>query len=262
MNRWKWRFSHHTFFATAFSVLYCSIVLLLTTISGFTADASAGFDAANGLYEQGKFAEAASAYQQMIQSGTVSAAIYFNLGNASFKSGQVGRAIAAYRNAEKITPRDADVRANLQFVRGKVQNPSFSPSLGQRWIAVLTINEWAGLAAAVLWIWLALMAAVQLRPALKESLRTLLWCSGFATVLLSGCVGAAWSGNSTRTAIVIVQDAATHNGPLDEAPIGATVHDGAELSVLDTKNDWLQVRVDGGRIGWLKRDQVALASGM
>jgi hypothetical protein len=106
------------------------------------------------------------------------------------------------------------------------------------------------------------MAAIQLRPAWKESLRPLLWCGGLATLLLGGCVGAAWSGNSAQMAIVVVPDAATHNGPLDEAPTGATVHDGAELNVLDTKNDWLQVRVDNQRIGWLKRDQVVLASGI
>jgi tetratricopeptide (TPR) repeat protein len=264
VNRSKQRKQRFSFSicASAFSAISCSIFFLLTTATGFAADASAGFDAANKLYEQGKFPEAAAAYQQMIQSGKASSAIYFNLGNAFFKSGQLGRAIAAYRNAEKIAPRDPDVRANLQFVRGKVQSPTLSISGWERWLDILTINEWALLAAAALWIWLALLAVIQFRPGWKQSLRPLLWCGGLATLVLGGCVGAAWSGNSTQTAIVVVQDAATHNGPLDEAPTGPTVHDGAELSVLDTKNDWLQVRVDSQRVGWLKRDQVVLASGM
>jgi tetratricopeptide (TPR) repeat protein len=248
--------------ASVFSVISCSIVFLLSTAAGFAAEGSARFDAANKLYEQGKFAEAAAGYQQMIQSGTASSAIYYNLGNAFFKSGQLGSAIAAYRNAEKIAPRDPDVHANLQFVRGKVQSPTLSPSQWQRWMATLTVNEWAVLAAAALWIWLALLAVVQLRPAWKQPLQMFLWCGGFATLVLGGCVGAAWSGNSTQTAIVVVQDAATHNGPLEEAPTGATVHDGAELNVLDTKNDWLQVRVDNQRVGWLKRGQIVLASGI
>jgi uncharacterized protein YgiM (DUF1202 family) len=49
---------------------------------------------------------------------------------------------------------------------------------------------------------------------------------------------------------------------LDEAPSTATVHDGAELTVIDTKNDWLQVRVDSQRVGWVKREQVTVASGV
>ena len=237
-------------------------LLFVFNFSSFAADVSASFDSANRLYGQGKFSEAATAYEQMIQGGTVSPAIYFNLGNAFFKSGQIGRAIAAFRAAEDLAPRDPDVRANLQFIRGRVQGPTFSPASWQRWFATLTINEWAMITAAVLWIWLALMVVIQFRPALKESLRTLIWCGGVATIVCGGCLGVAWSSDSTKTAIVVAQDVVVRNGPLDEAPAGATVHDGAELRVLDTKNDWLQVRVDNQRVGWIKREQVALAAGV
>jgi tetratricopeptide (TPR) repeat protein len=237
------------------------IFFLLLTIASPAADSSAGFDSANQLYEQGKFSEAAAAYQQVIQSGKVSPALYFNLGNALFKSGQLGRAIAAYRDAEKISPRDPDVRANLQFIRGRVQNSTVSVSRWQQWLATLTINEWALLTAAVFWAWIAMLIAIQFRPALKQSLRTLIWCGGIATFAFCGCLGATWSSGSNKTAIVIQKDVVLHNGPLDESPSSATVHDGAELSVLDTKNDWLQVRADSQRVGWLKRDQVVLEPG-
>jgi tetratricopeptide (TPR) repeat protein len=233
------------------------LFLFLLTVTGRAADVSTGFDSANKLYEEGKFPDAASAYEQVIQSGKVSPALYFNLGNAWFKAGRLGRAIAAYREAEKIAPRDPDVRANLQFVRGRVQNPVPSPSRWQQSLATLTLNEWALFVAALLWAWIALLVLVQFRPALKQSLRTLIWCGAVVTLAFGGCLGAAWSSGSNKTAIVI-SDAVLHNGPLDEAPIGATVHDGAELSVLDTKNDWLQVRVDNQHVGWLKRDQVTL----
>jgi tetratricopeptide (TPR) repeat protein len=231
------------------------------TFFSFAADISASFDSANRLYGQGKFSEAAAAYETMIQSGPVSPAVYFNLGNAYFKSGQLGRAITALRDAQNLTPRDPDVRANLQFIRARVQGPTISPAAWQNWFATLTVNEWALLTATVLWLWLALAVLLQFRPALKPSLRSLIWCGGIATLLCSGCLGVAWSSDSTKTAIVTSKDVVVHNGPLDEAPTGATVHDGAELPVLDTKNDWLQVRVDNQRTGWLKRQQIALASG-
>ena len=242
------------------TVLSLALFLELT-VSGLAQDISATFDSANKLYGQGKFSEAVAAYEKMIQSGTVSPAIYFNLGNAYFKSGQLGRAIASFREAENLTPRDPDVRANLQFIRARVQGPTVSPAPWQRWFAALTVNEWAMLTAVALWIWLAAAVLIQFRPALKQSVRALLWCGGVATLVCGGCMGAAWSGESTKTAIVIKSDAAVHNGPLDEAPTGVTVHDGAELTVLDTKNDWLQVRVDNQRVGWLKREQVVLAQG-
>src|SRR6185369_16224644 len=88
------------------------------------ADAAVVFDAANKLYEQGKFSDAADTYEQLIKSGQRSANAYFNLGTASFKAGQLGRAIAAYRLAERMTPRDPSLRAKLQFVRTKVSEES------------------------------------------------------------------------------------------------------------------------------------------
>ncbi len=66
------------------------------------AELAADFNAANKLYAEGKFTEAAGAYEKMIQPGAVSPALYFNYGNAEFKSGNLGRAIAAYRGAAQL----------------------------------------------------------------------------------------------------------------------------------------------------------------
>jgi hypothetical protein len=244
------------------SLVCMLIALMAATLSSFAADVSATFDSANKLYEQGKFADAAATYTNMIHSGTVSPAIYFNLGNAYFKSGQLGRAIAAFRDAEDLAPRDPDVRANLQFTRSRVQAPTGSPASWRQWLTALTLNEWAILSAVIVWVWLGLWILIQFRPQLKPSLRAALWCGGVAIFICGGCTYAAWSSESTPTAIVVTKDAVLHNGPLEEAPTAATVHDGAELPVLDTKNDWLQVRADNQHVGWIKREQVTLASGM
>jgi tetratricopeptide (TPR) repeat protein len=239
--------------------LFACFILAITT--SFAADISAGFDSANKLYGQGKFSEAASAYEKLVQSGSISPALYFNLGNAYFKSGQLGHALAAYHRAEHLSPRDPDVRANLQFVRGQVQGPTLSPTGQQRWLASLTVNEWATLTAVFFWLTLSLLVLLQFRPAWRQALRNFLLLSAVVTLIFGACLTAAWAKGSTPEAIVVTHDVLIHNGPLDEAPGNTTIHDGAEVSVLDTKNDWLQVRVDSNRVGWLKRDQVILISG-
>src|SRR5258708_6882523 len=105
-----------------------SAMLIVVCSLHVHAEVSSGaFDAANKLYEQGKFADAAAGYEKLLQSGQVSEAIYFNWGNALFKSGQIGRAIAAYEQAERIAPRAPDVRANLQFARNQVPGPTLLP---------------------------------------------------------------------------------------------------------------------------------------
>jgi tetratricopeptide (TPR) repeat protein len=242
----------------ALRILWFVLFLWAVTVKAASpAVFSAEFDSANKLYEQGKFSEAASAYEKLAQSGPVSAALYFNLGNASFKSSQIGRAIAAYRQAEQLTPRDPDIRANLQFARNQIQGPTLLPGRWQRWLGRLTVNEWTVLAAVALWVWLGLLVVVQWRPGLKQILRGYLWAGGILTAVLCVCLAATlYTRGSMRTVVVTARDAVVHSGPLDESPSAFTVHDGAELTVLDAKDQWLQISAGTQRIGWIHRDQV------
>ena len=245
------------------AVLFLAAFLLaLLPLRAHAALSSAGFELANKLYEEGKFTEAAAAYETLAQSGQTSAALCFNLGNALFKSGQIGRAIAAYRQAEQLTPRDPDLRANLQFARNQVQGPTLLPGRWERWLGRLTLNEWTLLAAGALWLWLLLLAFLQWRPALKPALRFYVLGLAILVVILVACAGAVLrQARFTRTAIVTAPDAVVRFGPLGESPAAFTAHDGAELRVLDRKDEWLQVSAGPRRTGWLRRDQAVVTGG-
>lgn len=219
-------------------------------------DSTAAFDAANILYAEGKFTEAAGAYERILGAGYVSPALYFNLGNAFFKSGQIGRAIAAYRRAEQLSPRDPDLRANLQFARNQVQGPTLRASRWERLLGTLSLNEWTWLGAGALWLTFALLTVRQLRPALARSLKNWAFAAGGVAVLLIVCLALVFAGSSkSKAAIVAAPEAAVRTGPLDGSPNAFTARDGAELRVLDQKGDWLEV-TDGTRRGWVKLTQV------
>jgi tetratricopeptide (TPR) repeat protein len=240
-------------------------LLALIAVASFPAQSpaampAAAFESANKLYEEGKFADAAAAYGKLAQSGETSAALYFNLGNAFFKAGQIGRAIAAYRTAQQITPRDPDLRANLQFARNQTPSPTLWPTRWERWLARLTLNEWTVLAAVTVWLWLLLLAALQWRPGLRPALRTYALSLAVLAGLLCACAAASLRETRfTRTAIVITGEAAVRYGPLPESPVAFTAHDGAEFRVLDQKDEWLQVSAGPRRVGWLRRDQALVA---
>jgi tetratricopeptide (TPR) repeat protein len=247
---------------TSITFLAVLIFVVVRPLCATAEDATAAFDAANKLYAQGKFAEAASAYQNLVHGGTVSPALYFNLGNAFFKSSQAGRAIAAYRQAERLTPRDPDVRANLQFARNQVQSPTLRQNVWERWLGTLNLNEWTGLSAAALWLTFGLLTVRELRPALARALRNWALLSGLSAACLLVCLALAWTSQSPhKTAIVTVKEATIRNGPFDESPGAFTAHDGAELRVLDRKDDWLQVTDGTRRVGWVKRDAALVSPG-
>lgn len=241
--------------------LLCGVVLC--TARG--ADGTGAFDAANKLYEQGRFADAAAAYGKQIEAAPGSPTLYFNLGNAWFKAGQMGRAIAAYREAERLTPRDPGVRYNLQFARKKVSGTeTVRGSLISRALSTLSVNEWTVLAAIALWVWMILLAVREWRPVWRRAVSGYTATAGVVTFVIAGCVAGAASQQSRAEAVVCVAEAIVRSGPLEEAKVLHQWRDGVEVEVLDQKEiavgdqmqSWLQVSDAAGRAGWLKRDQL------
>lgn len=216
------------------------------------------FENGNKLYEERRYPEAAAAYEAILTAGQASPAIYFNLGNAYFKANQTGRAIVAYRQAQQLTPRDPDVSANLRFARNQVEGPTLKPTRWQRAIGTLSLNEWAALSVAGLWLTFALLALAQWRPALKSSLRLATLLAGSGTLVVALCLVVSLTNNTAANTVVVTgKDVFVRNGPLEESQSAFTAHDGAELRVLDRKEDWLQVTDGTRRSGWLQRSAVA-----
>jgi tetratricopeptide (TPR) repeat protein len=238
------------------------LILLAGVCSAWGAGVEVAFDAANKLFEEGKFGEAAAAYETLLTNGVRSPSVYYNLGNACYKAGQMGRAVAAFRRAEELSPRDASLRANLQFVRKRVNGEDKSPvPMWRSWLTLLTLNEGAALAAAGFWAWCMLLALREWKPALRKRLARPILAAGLLTALFAGCLGAsAYLRYGDVSAVVIVKEAMVRFGPLEEAQTRYQLPDGAEVSVCDTKDNWLQVRDMSKREGWLKRDQVILLS--
>ncbi len=238
-----------------FSILFCAGRLL-------AAEVAPDFSAANKFYAEGKFPEAAAAYEKILQTGAQSPALLFNAGNAEFKAGHLGQAIVSYRRAELISPRDAELRANLAFVRNQVQGTTARESHWQNWADSLTLNEGTLLAMFFFWTLFALLAAKQFRPALAPKLRVTTRLVFFLTVF-SGMVLALQAANhfNSAVAVVTVSEATAVRGPYDDAQSVFTVRDGAELRVTDRHDDWVEVADGHGKTGWLGKKQIAILPG-
>ncbi|HUI25620.1 MAG TPA: BatD family protein, partial [Candidatus Kryptonia bacterium] len=95
---------------------------ILVALAGITTAATnespnTVFFHANALYGEEHYAEAAAEYEKILAGGRESSSVYFNLGNAYFKAGDVGRAILNYERARRLIPRDPDLHANLDYAR-------------------------------------------------------------------------------------------------------------------------------------------------
>jgi tetratricopeptide (TPR) repeat protein len=228
----------------------------------FAANFATDFSTANQFYAEGKFSDAANTYEKILASGAASPNLLFNYGNAEFKSGNLGKAIAAFRRAELLMPRDSEIRANLAFVRNQVQGATVRESFWQNWFGNLSLNEWTIFAIFAFWLTFLLLAAKQIRPALASKLKGATWIFAALTIFSGTVLGVQAANHFTKqTAVVISAQATARSGPFDDAQSAFTARDGAELSVLDQHGDWVQVADGSGKTGWLPAKQVEILPG-
>jgi tetratricopeptide (TPR) repeat protein len=242
---------------------WLSILLALVCAGKILAtEVATDFSAANKLYAEGKFSDAANAYEKILQVGAQSPALWFNAGSAEFKAGHLGKAIAAYRQAELLAPRDAELRANLAFVRNQVQGATVRESSWQNWVGSLTLNEGTVLTAILFWLTLGIFVVRQIRPALVPKLQGVTRILVVLTIFSATVLGLQAANHlSNGTAVVTVAEATARSGPFDEAQSAFTARDGAELSVLDQRDGWVQVANNAGKSGWLSTKLVAVLPG-
>jgi tetratricopeptide (TPR) repeat protein len=237
------------------------VLALLAGAAGAKAESvSDSFLQANKLYEEAKYSQAAAMYEDLLRAGHVAPAIYFNAGNAWFKTGQIGHAIYDYRRAEQLAPRDPDIRANLEIARARAGTSiaALPGSRWTRWVGRVTLNEWACAASAAAALFFFLLTARQISPAFGKSSGGVAGVLAAAAIWLLICLGLSIDQRLLeKTSIVLVPEAVVRRGPLEESQSAFTAHDGAEMMVLGRDGDWLQVSGAARQIGWLQQKDVA-----
>jgi tetratricopeptide (TPR) repeat protein len=234
------------------SRVLCTLFLVYAACLGMAQVTTAQFDAANRLYETGKFTEASDAYRLLLTSGEASPAVFFNLGNACFRAGNIGEAVLAYRKAQELSPRDPDIQANLSFAREQVRGPRWEASRWERFLTRLSLNEWAASTCAGVWVLFSLLTLAQLKEAWKPALKAWTWVCAAGVAALIILTAFNWQIHRNRTiAVIVAPETPVRNGPLEESQTAFTASNGAELLVLDRKDKWLMVSAGASRVGWV-----------
>jgi tetratricopeptide (TPR) repeat protein len=231
--------------------------ILLCQVCSWAEDAGAAFEKANRLYEQGQYTEAIANYEALVQSGKYSAPLLFNLGNAYFKNGQLGRAIYNYRRAESLAPRDPDIQANLRFARDRISGSAPIQAPGwRRLLGYFSLNELAVTSAFALWLLIALLSAGRFRPALRPALRTYITVAGVFFWMSLCVLVVAYRAARVPSAIAVQDRLVVHLGPLTESQAAFTITDGTELRLENRREGWLQISDRSNRTGWVETNQV------
>src|SRR5213596_547092 len=139
-----------------FIAIFCSAV---STVSSF-AQADGDFEKANQEYAQGHFAEAISGYETLVRAGQWSATLFYDLGNAYFRTGDFGRAILNYERALALERHHPEATANLQIARDEAHALELQPSSLERYLQFASLNQYSIAAATAFWLAIFAMFAL------------------------------------------------------------------------------------------------------
>jgi tetratricopeptide (TPR) repeat protein len=224
---------------------------------------------ANQNYEEGNYAEAVAIYEAIVESGLHNSTVYYNLGNAYFKQGDLGRAILNYRRAQRLDPRDADIVTNLSVARAQTVDQLEASSEGAWSNLVQLAEEWltlreAALLALVLWLLIGALAIVAiLKPLLRR------WCFiAMGTLVLFLLVGLISIANryyieqTHPSAVIVAQQVDVTSGPGGSGQylVEFNLHAGAEVSLLESRPGWERITLPGDLQGWVPDEAVERVS--
>ncbi|MFN8543576.1 MAG: BatD family protein [Candidatus Binatia bacterium] len=224
--------------------------------------AATTFFRGNTLYGEGRFADAAAEYEKVLAAGSESGNLYYNLGNAWFRAGDLGRTLLGYERARRRIPRDPDLRANLAFAReraGDAEDESILAQLLFPLASRMTADELLLLASAAYSVVLLVLAAGRFAAPVGRVARPVALAAGavLAVVLPSAVWRLATVDLPARAVVVAREEVTVRFEPTPAGTAHFAVGPGAVLRLLGEREGWAQVAGRDGRRGWLPLDAVA-----
>ena len=219
-------------------------------------------------YTDGRWSECTESLKALESVGVVSPELYYNLGNAYFKSGDYPHAILYYERTLKISPSFEDARINLDFANSLIRDkidavPEFVLKSWARKVCYLMPSDFWALISIVLFAAALALFLVFRLGASRGLRRTGFYCSIVALILSASSFGMArWQRNSylrADGAIVMKPVASVKSSPSrDSSKDLFVLHEGTKVTVLDTVGEWKNISLSDGRKGWIEESDMEM----
>lgn len=247
------------------SVISCLVlfIFMIKTSSVLADHNQYLFDEANKLYQQEKYQESIYNYLEIIKNGYESWQLYYNLGNAYYKTRQFGRAILNYERALKQNPKNEDILFNLQIANLAVVDKIITPPqfFISKWLSELKslwgIQTLTFMAIGLyLLTTLLIVAKIFTRKSHQQWLLTVLLVPililflAITTIL----VVRINENNTLQHAIVLVDKVDVLSSPEQQGTELFSLHEGVKFNVEELRGEWAKIRLADGKVGWVRKD--------
>ncbi len=243
------------------SFMLALLFLMLTVPAGAVSKQEADED-----YKKGQYQLAIKHYQQLLNEGGYSAEIYYNLGNAYFRTDSITQAMLSYERARLLAPGDQDIRFNLEFARSKTidkiapQSEMFFVTWYHSLVNLFSVDTWA--CTAVGSICLVVVLLLVYLFASRMVLRKVGFYGAVCLLLLFGLSNLfAYQQRQLLTerrgAIVVAPTVVVKKTPSAGSTDEFVIHEGTRVDITDkTIAGWRAVRIADGREGWVLEKQI------
>ena len=241
---------------------YSFVWLLLAMICfGSTSAKAVTKNNADTEYQKGNYQQAIRDYEEILKNGE-SAEIYFNLGNAYYRTDNITKAVLNYERARLLSPGDDDINFNLQFARSKTidkitpQSEMFFVTWYKSLVNFTSVDNWAK--TGILCIVMALLLVLLYLFGPQLMLRKIGFFGGlafFVIFLLSNLFAFQQKqALDNRTgAIIMTPSVNIKKTPAKNSADQFVLHEGTRVDIIDKgMTDWRCIRVGDGREGWIE----------
>lgn len=214
------------------------------------------FQAAENAYASGLYQNAIDLYEQLIAEPFNQPELYYNLGNAAYKKGDLALAIKSYRRAQYLAPTDPDIRANLRYALEALGAPIPEVNRFARLFFSLSENQWIQLTIG---LYALLIITLFILLILNRHRGTLNCFAGLLTFFIAISITALiqyQKRNDQPEYVVIESNAAAKLAPLENSKTAFSLPAGALITVLRKHHsEWVQIRINN-QTGWVKTYQI------
>lgn len=248
-------------------IVIISFIYLLFSYAFSQENVNETFSRANKFYTDGKYQEAIDEYMKIMNMGYENGVVYYNLGNAYYKIGDIGKAILYYEKAKKIMPTDEDVDNNLKLVNLYIADKItpipelFYVRYFKNITKIMSPNSWMEL-FLVMYIMLSICICVRIiirQQKIKNVLKKSIFLFTFLTLLsLFIFIYSENELNKHNWAIVMNEKTDVYASPSEDSTELFSIHKGTKIRLKRTEGLWIEITLADGKVGWIIKDNIEI----
>lgn len=234
------------------SIMAMTLAGSFVLASPVPAQTDARFAKANQAYADGKFKEAITDYEAMVRSGERTANLFYDLGNAYFRTSDFARAILNYERALSLQPNHPEAQANLRIGRDEARALELTPGWAERLVRFMRLNQSAVAASVLFWTGVFLGVVFLFKAPRQRSWLALSFCALLSAAFLVYFLTTLEHGVKGRSlAIVTGNETQARLATADTAASVMVLPAGSEVKVSQERGDWAYVELPNNQRGWI-----------